>query len=171
MHKNHHDSPSHNPGYETRDVKGKQVFWSLAVLSVITVICIFIAVWIFNFFDKDLPSSAAVVPSVAGKERILPPEPRLQAMPPLDLKKYNADQLAAVTTYGWVDKNAQRLHVPIELAIDLTAQRGLPHINPGDPLPAVTPPAQAASPAAASPAPAANPAPQTPPAAPSAGAQ
>jgi len=171
MHKHDHDTPSHNPGYETRDVKGKQVFWSLAVLAVITIICVFVAKWMFNALQQT-PSSASELPSVAGEERILPPEPRLQAMPPLDLKKFQSEQKEATTTYGWVDKNAQRLHIPIEVAIDLTAQRGLPHIKPGDPLPVVTPPpSQVKTPPAT--APASQPAPATPtaPVAPSAGTQ
>ena len=166
MHKNHGTSPNSNgPGYETQDVKGRLVFWSLAVLSIITIACAFVAAWMFVEFQQKLPSSAKAVPSLAGTDRILPPEPRLQAIPPLDLAKYQAEQKAATTSYGWVDKNAQKIHIPVELAIDLTAQRGLLHIKPGDPLPAVTPPpSQKPAPAPTASAPAPQPA-----AAPSAG--
>jgi hypothetical protein len=31
-----------------------------------------------------------------------------------------------LTTYGWVDRNAGKVHIPIERAIQLTAERGLP---------------------------------------------
>lgn len=162
MHKKQHDSTSHSPGYEVQDVKGKLVFWSLAVLTVITVICVFVAAWMFNVLDQKFPTTARQVPSVAGADRVLPPEPRLQALPPLDLEKYEADQHAATSTYGWVDKSAQRLHIPVDLAIELTVQRGLPHVKPGDPLPVVTPPVQPAPVPAAATDTAAQPAPPAP---------
>ena len=166
MHKNHGASPSSNgPGYETQDVKGKLVFWSLAVLTVITIACVFVAAWMFVEFQQKLPSTAKAVPSLTGTDRVLPPEPRLQAIPPLDLAKYQAEQKEATTSYGWVDKTSQKIHIPIELAIDLTAQRGLLHIKPGDPLPVVTPPpskATAPSAIALTPQPAAAPSAGTP---------
>lgn len=31
-----------------------------------------------------------------------------------------------LSTYGWVDRSAGSVHIPIERAIELTAQRGLP---------------------------------------------
>jgi hypothetical protein len=42
------------------------------------------------------------------------------------LKALRATEDAALTTYGWVDKNKGIVRIPIDRAIDLLLQRGLP---------------------------------------------
>jgi hypothetical protein len=38
----------------------------------------------------------------------------------------NQEYQQRLTNYGWVDRNAGKVHIPIDRAIDLLAQRGLP---------------------------------------------
>jgi hypothetical protein len=40
-----------------------------------------------------------------------------------DVRKHEDERL---TSYGWVDKNAGRVRIPIDRAMDLVLQRGLP---------------------------------------------
>ncbi len=54
-------------------------------------------------------------------------EPVLQIDPVADLNAYKAQQNELLNSYGWVDKGAGIAHIPIERAIELTAQQGLPH--------------------------------------------
>ncbi len=54
-------------------------------------------------------------------------EPALQIDPVADLNAYKARQNELLNSYGWVDKGAGIAHIPIERAIELTAQQGLPH--------------------------------------------
>jgi hypothetical protein len=42
------------------------------------------------------------------------------------LHKFVMDQEKQLNSYGWVDENARVAHIPIERAMELTAQRGLP---------------------------------------------
>ena len=56
----------------------------------------------------------------------LPPEPRLQTSPREDLRELRAGEDALLDGYGWVDKNAGIVRIPIDEAIRLTLQRGLP---------------------------------------------
>ena len=56
----------------------------------------------------------------------LPPEPRLQATPVKDLAAYRAEEDAVLSSYGWVDKEKGVVRIPVERAIDILAQRGLP---------------------------------------------
>ncbi|HVO69707.1 MAG TPA: hypothetical protein VMT24_06660 [Aggregatilineaceae bacterium] len=42
------------------------------------------------------------------------------------LKELRATEDALLTTYGWVDRKNGIVHIPIDRAIDLLAQRGLP---------------------------------------------
>jgi hypothetical protein len=58
--------------------------------------------------------------------RRLPPEPRLQTTPITDLKEMRAAEDKILNGYGWVDQSHGVVRVPIDRAIDMLAQRGLP---------------------------------------------
>ncbi len=51
-----------------------------------------------------------------------PPEPRLQADPPLDMERFLAQEEKQLSTYAWIDQTAGVVQLPIERAIQLTAQ-------------------------------------------------
>jgi hypothetical protein len=76
-----------------------------------------------------------------------PPEPRLQTDPKQDLANLRAGEDEVLNGYGWVDRNNNVVRIPIETAIKLTLQRGLPSrsATEGQPAapaqPAATPPA------------------------------
>jgi hypothetical protein len=59
----------------------------------------------------------------------LPPaaEPRLQADPPRDLREHRRREEALLSTAGWVDREAGVVRIPVERAMELVAERGLPH--------------------------------------------
>jgi hypothetical protein len=63
--------------------------------------------------------------------RSLPPEPRLQTTPITDLKEMRAAEDKILGTYGWVDQSHGVVRVPIDRAMDMLAQRGLPSRAPG----------------------------------------
>lgn len=56
----------------------------------------------------------------------LPPPPRLQQEPARDLRQFRGDEDALLHRYGWMNKNAGIAHIPIEEAMRLTVERGLP---------------------------------------------
>jgi hypothetical protein len=55
-----------------------------------------------------------------------PPGPRLQEKPAVELGQFRAQEQQRLHTYGWVEPAAGVAHMPIERAIDITLQRGLP---------------------------------------------
>jgi hypothetical protein len=55
-----------------------------------------------------------------------PPPPRLQMVPTTDLANLRAREETALTTYHWMDREHQVIAIPIDRAIDLTVERGLP---------------------------------------------
>jgi hypothetical protein len=59
-----------------------------------------------------------------------PPPPLLQAEPTLDYGRFRAEEDAVLSSYGWVDKDAGRVRIPIEEALRLAAERGLPRFTP-----------------------------------------
>jgi len=111
-------------GYESRDVAFKPLvkagvwFTIFCILSAVVTAVIYIA----------------LVPDHVAKPSLkLPPnQPLLQDN--ITRKKDMRDLLAAeekvLHNYGWVDQSKGIAHIPIERAIELTAERGLP-VRPG----------------------------------------
>jgi hypothetical protein len=65
-------------------------------------------------------------PLALAQEKRVPPEPRLQTDPRQDLADLRAKEDETLNSYGWVDRNAGVVHIPIDEAIKLTLARGLP---------------------------------------------
>ena len=61
-----------------------------------------------------------------GQQNRLPPEPRLQSNPQQDLSELRAKQESLLKGYGWVNKEAGIARIPIEEAMRIVVQRGLP---------------------------------------------
>ena len=70
--------------------------------------------------DKPLP------PQVVINLKRIPPEPRLEP-DPLDLRReLRAQEDALLKSYGWVDRTAGSVHIPIDRAMEIVLERGVP---------------------------------------------
>ena len=124
------DRPRH-PG--DADINVRAVLGFAAGL-VVTALTVHVAVWLlFRYFDgRETTRTHPTYPLAIGREDRLPPEPRLQPNPrdnllPRDaLRALRAHEDDLLSTYGWIDKPAGVVRIPIEEAIRITAQRGLP---------------------------------------------
>lgn len=58
--------------------------------------------------------------------RKLPPEPRLQPAPVLDLRSMREAEDEILNHYAWIDPDKGIVRIPISRAMDVLAQRGLP---------------------------------------------
>jgi hypothetical protein len=97
---------------------------AIVTLVVIGLIMLFVyGVW--QFFESRMAKVDQPVPALAEKDygRRLPPAPRLQSTPADDLTRYRAAQETKLRSYGWVDKNAGVVRIPIERAIEIMAER------------------------------------------------
>ena len=56
----------------------------------------------------------------------MPAGPRLQPIPANEIFEFRQRENAELSEYGWVDRNAGTVHIPIEQAKELLLQRGLP---------------------------------------------
>jgi hypothetical protein len=59
------------------------------------------------------------------------PAPKLQPDPVADYHVYQLSDHEILNSYGWVDQNAGLTRIPIDRAMDLLVQRGLPWKAPG----------------------------------------
>ena len=112
-------------GYETRDasISGllQFAFWMAVVLAVTLVGMR----WTFKYFTNTQPLGPTTSPLVKETDRVLPPSPRLQALPHQELRDYCAGQQREVTSYAWIDQRSGVVRIPIDRAMDFTLQRGL----------------------------------------------
>lgn len=122
--------PDSNPGvsHETRDVNVFQISAFGIGLLLACIVTVF-AMWaMFNFLAhrEDMKNADNPAAAMMNERQTLPPQPRLQAEPRVELKDLKADEDAILDGYGWVDPNKGIVRIPIAQAIDIVAQKGLP---------------------------------------------
>jgi len=111
-------------GHETVDANVRSVvWWGLGVFGLLASGVIISAI-VFHYFvtHQSLGPPASPFENV----RALPPSPTLQVTPARDLRQYLDSQDAALNSYGWVDQKAGVVRIPIDHAMDLLLQKGLP---------------------------------------------
>ena len=62
-------------------------------------------------------------PPVAELRRERPPQPLLQINPSTDLEQFRAHEEELLHTYGWIDRDKGIVRIPIDRAMELTAQK------------------------------------------------
>lgn len=117
--------PNHGEeGYEHADANVRSIYRFGAVLAILIVVVMWAMVHTYNFFAKH--ESLGPPASPFENQRELPPQPRLQPHPATDLKRYCEIEQQQLTTYGWVDKNNGLVRIPVDRAMDIVLQKGLP---------------------------------------------
>jgi hypothetical protein len=113
--------------HETRDVSLRWLAIS-GVIIVVLLIAAFVSMrWMFDLFEARearRQGEPATLVSDPGPSR--PPEPRLQTNPRLELQEMRAEENAVLQTYGWVDREKGVARMPIDEAMKIVVQRGLP---------------------------------------------
>lgn len=112
-------------GYEKSDLRSKPIVIFGAILAAVMVLA-FVATYgmirVLGWWDRprlETPASPLAT-------RAAPPKPRLQVQAPKDLKSLQATEQEVLTTYAWVSKEAGIARIPIERAMQLVLERGLP---------------------------------------------
>ena len=121
-----HAAPEHSDlRHETRDMESRPVVLFLAGLLVLIVgSLLLVKALVFYLTSRQLLAGQAMSLPVAPRQ--LPPLPRLQVTEAQDFEVKRASEDAILATYGWVDKQNGIVRIPIERAIGLLAERGLP---------------------------------------------
>lgn len=63
-------------------------------------------------------------PLAAGQEQQLPPAPRLQQFPQNDYYQFRLDEESLLQRYGWMNRDAGVVHIPVDEAMRLLIERG-----------------------------------------------
>ncbi len=121
-------SEVHNPAlaHERSDVNVRGIVTFAAGLFVIAVVVHVLVWWLFTYFAVRAERMQPPPAPLAASRPQLPPEPRLQTAPLRDLQEMRAAEEAILHSYGWVDRQAGVVRIPIERAMQLLAERNLP---------------------------------------------
>jgi hypothetical protein len=120
--------------FEAQDVSPDGVIVFLASLLASLVLTCLLVWGVWGVFVRVLPTAG---PSPVPKLTQIPPEPRIQADPHLDVWRLRANEDAVLNSYGWADRQAGTVRIPIDRAMDLLVERGLPVESPTAPSPGV----------------------------------
>jgi hypothetical protein len=113
------------------------VWFAAGLVGVTLLVEVLLAIVMQGFSREEKQLESLALPRFAGDTGEYP-APRLQADPARELKKMKAEDLGRLNAYGWVDRKASVAHIPIDRAIEILAEKGLPApeargVTPGKP--------------------------------------
>jgi hypothetical protein len=134
-------NPTGHGSYERRDIGVGAVLYFLVGLAASIMLVYFLADGLYSFLSKRVESEQApvspLVTNAPADTRHLPtdyrdylkqnfPSPQLEIDERTQLDGIRTEEADILSTYGWVDQKAGIVRIPIDRAMDLIAQRGLP---------------------------------------------
>ena len=125
------------PEFEQEDMRPKAVYGFLVVLVVLCVGAYFIIDGFYSYMDsyarKHEPPQNPLVTATTSDTRVVTPtevqsfpQPRLETDERNEIFGFRLQEEQKLHSYGWVDQNAGVVRIPIDRAMELIAQRGLP---------------------------------------------
>src|SRR5258708_31133126 len=133
-----HENAAGHGSYERQDLRVPGILYFLLAIVVATVICLFGLKGLYAFLEHhEKASQPAVNPLVAhvpeDTRRVAPgypqgtfPSPKLEEDERGQLNDIRMNEEKVLYSYGWEDEKAGTVHIPIERAMDLLVERGLP---------------------------------------------
>ncbi len=135
----HHSGNTHGHGdFERQDIGVSTVVYFFLGLAVACVIAYFIVDGLYSFLDKrmqaDQPAISPLVTNAPTDVRHVPrdypqsvfPSPKLEEDERGQLDGIRLQEEQTLATYDYVDQKSGVVRIPIDRAMDLIAQRGLP---------------------------------------------
>ncbi|MGE4055077.1 MAG: hypothetical protein AB7F99_09780 [Vicinamibacterales bacterium] len=118
--------PAENPqvDHEESDINVSAILKFGAGMIVAGVIVQAVVWALLSFFDAQQQRPREF--PIAEVETRMPPSPRLQTVPREDLRQLRANGQETLASYGWVDRELGIVRIPIDVAMRLVLERGLP---------------------------------------------
>ena len=132
-----HAVSGNHDGFEREDMSARAVFGFLVGLATVTVLVYFVVKGMYGYLDvyeraHQPPQNPLVQKTEADTRQVSPeetkkfPQPSLETNERRQLNDVRLPEEETLNSYGWVDQKAGVVHIPIERAMELVAQRGLP---------------------------------------------
>lgn len=133
----HDEEVDPHPASQTfdREVNLKAIAWTIGILLAVALVVhvlIYGLIEGFNRFDDKREPRPSPLPS--ANRQPPPPLPRLQTTPEGDMKQFREDEDRLLGQAAWLDQGQGRVRIPIDLAMEIVAGRGLgPEVVGGTP--------------------------------------
>jgi len=115
----------HHPlRHEVRDARIRPVVLTAAALAISAALVLAFSVVIYRYFIAY--TATPVTNPLNGAERLVPPPPRITEQPEMELEQLRVQEDQALSSYGWVNRNAGTIRIPIDRAMEMQLQRGFP---------------------------------------------
>jgi hypothetical protein len=128
-------------GFEHEDLRPRGPYYFLVGLALLGLVIYLLMFGLYRFLDSyakvhQPPLSPMATPqadtrSVTHEDTQTFPLPRLEENERTQLGPFIEDQDRKLATYDWVDKNKGTVRIPIDRAMELIVERGLPVRPPG----------------------------------------
>ncbi len=114
------------PGHERSDVSVRIMAFVVVGLTLLTLAGMGVSWWYLGAEEKEEAAAERPTSPLASTLPQEPPEPRLQVTPAADLATIRKREDALLNNYGWIDAKSGLVRIPIDRAIEVLAERGLP---------------------------------------------
>lgn len=126
------DPKATNPRFDG-EINLKAILGTAVGLALVIAVSMVLMWWMSKGLkSQEEAADPAPSPLPEANIRQLPPAPRLQPSPASDLtpeqelEQMRAEEEELLTGYGWVDREAGLARIPVERALELAAEGGLP---------------------------------------------
>jgi hypothetical protein len=109
-------------GHETSDAHIIPIIATATGLAISAALIGWLVYGIFHYL-AGRPVTTAPPNPMAAADQQFPPLPRIEEHPATELQQLRAQEEQTLSSYGWVDKNAGTVRIPIDRAIDLALDR------------------------------------------------
>jgi hypothetical protein len=133
-----HENSAGHGSFERQDLQVSGILYFLLGLVVVTAICLFGLRGLYAYLEHrekalqppvnplvtNVPKDTLHIPP--GYPQTVFPSPKLEEDERGQLNDIRMNEEKALSSYGWVDEKAGTVRIPIERAMNLIVQRGLP---------------------------------------------
>jgi hypothetical protein len=117
--------------HEQKDIDVPSLFTITLVLLLSCIVIFIVVTLMMHYFKAHEPAVTAGQANIPLTRKAEFPQPRLLVKPGATLADLRAAEDAELNSYGWVDRNAEVARIPIDRAMQLIVERGLPDIGAG----------------------------------------
>ena len=112
-------------GHEGRDADIRPIVLTGIGLALTVVVVGFIVYGTFQYLAAHPATTTQPNPMTVFDSQI-PPAPRIEEHPAIEIQQLHAQEDQTLSTYGWMDKSKGVVRIPLDRAMELQMQRGFP---------------------------------------------
>lgn len=133
----HLDGHNEDPEFEREDLGAKPIIIFLVALIIGCVVVALLLKGMYSYLDtyetRHQPVQSPLVEQTRTDTRTVEPsdvtkfpQPRLETQETVEINAFRLKEAQALNSYGWVDQQAGVARIPIDRAMELVVERGLP---------------------------------------------